>query len=93
MLASSKLGYLCGNFMQEALEKAYDADVHGEYELAKNRYKIGLDAVKEGLKQNAPETGLGPAYDNVAKWKKELNTWQQLVRDRCSLEPMPALIN
>lgn len=67
---------------QEALEKAYDADVKGEYDSAKKRYRVGLQAIEEGLKQKALETGLGPAYDNVAKWKLELGTWEQLVRDR-----------
>lgn len=67
---------------QDALEQAYEADVNRDFTKAASRYKIGLQAIEEGLKLNAPESGLGAQYDNSARWKKELNTWQRLALDR-----------
>lgn len=64
------------------MEKAYAADVHGEYGTAKLKYKFGLEVIKEGLGLSVRETGLGPSYDNVARWKQELNAWEQAVQDR-----------
>lgn len=76
-----------GRHAQEALEKAYEADVAGDVESARKRYRVGLQAIQEGLKQRAAESGLGPAYDNVARWKLELATWEQLVQDRWAASP------
>lgn len=67
---------------QDALERAYEAELAGDAESAVRRYEVGLSAMEEGLKQNAAENGLGPQYDNVARWKREIQEWQELVQDR-----------
>ena len=68
--------------IQEALEKAYEADLAGDYQSAIKRYRVGLSAIEEGLKQDATETGLGPLFDNVARWKREIAEWQALAEER-----------
>lgn len=70
--------------IQEALEKAYEADLAGDYLSAIKRYQVGLSAIEEGLKQNAKQNGLGPLFDNVARWRKEIAEWQELAEGRCS---------
>lgn len=83
--------HLTSDSLQEALEKAYEADLVGDYSSAMKRYRVGLSAIEEGLKQNAPQTGLGPQYDNVAKWKKDISQWQTLVEGRYLLQPIQKL--
>lgn len=68
--------------LQEALEKAYEADVVGDLQSAVKRYKVGLSAIEEGLKQEVVQNGLGPLYDNVARWRREISEWQVLAQDR-----------
>jgi len=72
-------------YLQDLLERAYDADVGGDAPLAVSRYKSGAEAIEIGLQVDAPETGLGQRFNNVAQWKHELRDWQQHVRDRWDL--------
>jgi hypothetical protein len=65
------------------LERAYNRDVEGAPADAIKLYRMGLNIIYEGLSVRAQSSGLGAAYSNVAKWRDEMNRWQQHVLDRC----------
>lgn len=64
------------------MERAYERDVGGEQAVAAKLYRATLQPIYEALQLQVPSPGLDPAHSNVAKWRSELNTWQQLVLDR-----------
>lgn len=70
----------CG--AQDALERAYNRDVEGARGEAVKLYRMGLNIIYEGLSIRAPDAGLGPSGSNVARWRTDMNTWQQHVLDR-----------
>ena len=62
--------------MQEALERAYACDVAGERDSAAKLYQTGVNICQEGLTLEVPVSGLGPAHSNTAKYRSDLNDWQ-----------------
>ncbi len=66
---------------QDALERAYNRDVEGARADAAKLYRMGLSIIYEGLAVRAPDSGLGP----VARWRTDMNAWQQHVLDRRAL--------
>jgi spastin len=68
--------------MQDAIDRAYHKDMEGARAEAIKLYRLGLSIIYEGLSIRAPDAGLGPAGSNVAKWRTQMNTWQQQVLDR-----------
>ena len=60
-------------------------DLQGTRAEAMKLYRLGLKIIYEGLSIAAPDSGLGPAGSNVAKWRADMNAWQQHVLDRCTL--------
>lgn len=67
---------------QDALERAYNRDVDGARGDAIKLYRMGLNIIYEGLSLRVQSSGLGAGYSNVAKWRDEMNRWQQHVLDR-----------
>ncbi len=75
--------------MQDALERAYSKDVEGWRLDAIKLYRIGVDAIREGLALRVPSAGLGPAFSNVARWREDLKQWLQRANDRRGAAPLP----
>ena len=68
--------------MQDALERAYQHDLNRALPEASKCYHMGLQSIAEGLKLQVPVSGLGPQYSNVARWRSDMQSWQQHVHDR-----------
>ncbi|EIE22784.1 AAA-domain-containing protein [Coccomyxa subellipsoidea C-169] len=67
---------------QDAFDRAYNRDVEGAQADAIKLYRMGLNIVYEGLSLQVQSSGLGAGYSNVAKWRDDMNTWQQHVLSR-----------
>lgn len=76
-------------FAQDALERAYNRDVEGARGDAIKLYRLGMSIIYEGLSLRVQSSGLGAGFSNVAKWRDEMNRWQQHVNDRSA----PSLFN
>lgn len=72
----------CCDCDKDALERAYARDVEGARAEAIKLYRLGLNIIYEGLSITVQATGLGAAFHNVAKWRGDMNKWQQHVLDR-----------
>lgn len=67
---------------QEALERAIRCEETQQQQEAIKLYRTGLSIIYEGLALDVPSPGLGPEASNVAKWRSDMNVWQQQVLDR-----------
>ena len=67
---------------QEALERAYKHDVSGDRANAAKYYQIGINIIDEGLSLEVPLSGLGPAHSTTARWRHDMQLWQQSSRER-----------
>lgn len=74
---------------QDALERAYSKDVEGWRLDAIKLYRIGVDAIQEGLALRVPSPGLGPAFSNVARWREDMKQWLQRANDRRGATLLP----
>ena len=78
-LARCRLSFLPA---QDALERAVGLDEQGQRPEAAKVYRTTLNIIYEGLALDVPSPGLGPEHSNVARWRSEMNAWQQQVLDR-----------
>jgi hypothetical protein len=69
---------------QEALGRAINRDEAGQQDFAIKTYRQALKIIYEGLALSVPNPGLGPQHSNVAKWRSDMNKWQQEILDRCA---------
>lgn len=67
---------------QDAVHRAVQKDEEGNTAAALKIYQVALDACAEGLQLNAPDTGVDPANSNVGKWRREMQTWADSIRNR-----------
>ena len=63
--------------MQEALERALAKEHARDRSGAAKLYQTAINIATEGLSLEVPLSGLGPAHSTTAKWRSEMNDWQQ----------------
>ncbi|KAL4419900.1 hypothetical protein ABPG75_006998 [Micractinium tetrahymenae] len=68
---------------QEAVERAYAKDRAGQRGDAARLYRTSLDIILEGLALPLPSAaGLDASHSNTARWRSDMNQWQQRVLER-----------
>ncbi|EFN53758.1 hypothetical protein CHLNCDRAFT_36318 [Chlorella variabilis] len=67
---------------RDAVERAYAKDVAGQHSAAVQLYRTALNILLEGLALAVPSMGLDASHSNTARWRSDMNQWQQGVLDR-----------